>query len=254
MNLVKWLILAAVFCFSVSSSAAQNLLIYAGAGLIKPMEELKQNFEQKYKVRVNIHYGSSGELFGMIATGKYCDIFIPGAYKYTQDALKNGWIIQKSIKNLVLHIPVIVVPKGNPAHINTLSDLAKPGIKVALGDPKSPAIGKVSKKLLTNLGIYKEVLKNTKVLAPTVNQLLIYVALKQVDAAIIWQDLTAWAENKNKIQIIPISPQNNIIKTIPTAITIACKQKKLAALFNEYISSPEGLKIWEKWGFKPCSK
>jgi accessory colonization factor AcfC len=31
---------------------------------------------------------------------------------------------------LVYHVPVLAVPKGNPAHIKTLSDLARPGSSI----------------------------------------------------------------------------------------------------------------------------
>jgi molybdate transport system substrate-binding protein len=57
------------------------------------------------------------------------------------------------------------------------------------------------------------------------------------------------------IEVVQIPPEQNIIKTIPTAVTIYAKERgnfEVAKAFNDYITSEEGLKIWEKWGFKPC--
>ena len=69
---------------SVGLAEQKPLTIYAGAGLMKPMDELKVGFEQKYKIPVQLVYGGSGELFGMIAVRKAGDVFIPGAAKYVK--------------------------------------------------------------------------------------------------------------------------------------------------------------------------
>lgn len=248
----KFMVIIALLLVFSGNSYAADLIVFSGAGLIKPMEEMRKNFETRNKITVDVHYGSSGEIFGMIAAGQPCDILIPGAAKYTQDALKNGWVIEDTIHDLILHVPVIAVPRGNPANIKGFEDLARPDIKVAIGDPKAPAIGKVSKKMLERAGMWKQVQPNIKVYAPTVNQLLIYVALNQVDAALIWEDLTSWAEGKGKIEVVPIEAKYNMIKTIPTSVCTHAPNKKNAMAFNTYVTSRTGVEIWKKWGFKSC--
>ena len=249
----QFLILILFLIITAGQGLAAELTILSGAGLIKPMEELVQLFEKKEGVKTRVHYGSSGEIFAMVASKRPCDILIPGAEKYTQDALKNGWVIKDTIHKLVLHIPVIAVPKGNPAEIQGLFDLANPGVKVAIGDPKAPAIGRVTKKILTQNDLWEQVQPNIRIYAPTVNQLLIYVALKQVDAAIIWEDLTSWAEGRDKIEVVQISKKENQIMTIPTAVCTNAPNKEMALKFNNYIASKQGLAIWEKWGFSSCA-
>lgn len=252
MRFPLWLFIVSLFAFCVLVPAAQaaDLRVFSGAGLMKPMEELRKNFEQQHDVSIEVHYGSSGEIFGMLSMGQECDVFIPGAAKYTMDAVKNGWIDEDSIIKLVKHIPAILVPAGNPAGVNSLEDLAGPGVKVALGDPKSPAIGKVAKKMLQKQGLWEAVQPNIAVLAPTANQLLIYAALGQADATINWLDVSTWADDKGKIQIVRIDPEKNMIKDIPTALHVSAVDKPLAARLNEYIGSEEGLRIWEKHGFE----
>ena len=248
----KLVLFLIMFSFSVSCFAKEVLNVYSGAGLMKPMNELSKSFEEKYNRKISIHYGGSGELFGLIAAGQPCDVFIPGAEKYTFDALKNGWVVKSSIKKIVYHIPVIAVPKGNPAHIKSLSDLMRKGVKVAICDPKSAAIGKTAVKILKKNKIYGQLKdENIKVYAPTVNQLLIYVVLRQVDAAVIWQDLTKWANSRGKIEAISIPEKDNIVKTIPAAVMTASKNKNLSKQFVGYITSKKGMIVWKKWGFEP---
>ncbi|HOO37410.1 MAG TPA: molybdate ABC transporter substrate-binding protein [Deltaproteobacteria bacterium] len=248
---MKRIVMCLLVLFLAANCFAADLIIYSGAGLIKPMEEFKGNFETLNKISVDVHYGSSGEIFSQVAAGQPCDVLIPGAEKYTQDALKNGWVVEDTIKKLVLHVPVIAVPQGNPANITGLQDLTKEGVRVSIGDPKAPAIGRVAKKMLTKNGLWDTVTPNITVYAPTVNQLLIYVALKQVDAAIIWEDLVTWAEGKGKLEVVRIPKEQNIIMTIPTAVCTKAPNKDLALKFNEYVSSDEGMQIWKKWGFEP---
>jgi molybdate transport system substrate-binding protein len=253
MKRILWIFLVVASVLFCSAVTAADLKVYAGAGLIKPMEEMRTQFEAAHDCEVEVHYGSSGELFGLLSMGQPSDVFIPGAAKYTEDALKNGWIVKESIHNLVLHEPMIAVPQGNPAGIAGLEDLARAGVKVALGDPKGPAIGRVSKKLLTKNKLAARVDSNVTVFAPTVNQLLIYVALEQVDAAIIWGDLVTWAEGQGKVETVRIRPEKNIIMTIPTALTVQGRDNPLARAFNDLMGSPEGLAVWKKWGFEPCA-
>ena len=250
----KFMLIMGILLAFVGNVYAADLVVLSGAGLMKPMEEMRKNFEKKHNLTVDVHYGSSGEIFGMVAAGQACDVLIPGAEKYTQDALKNGWVIETSIHKLVLHVPVIAVPQGNPANIRGFEDLARPGVKVAIGDPKAPAIGRVAKKMLKKANLWEKVKPNIEVYAPTVNQLLIYVALKQVDAAVIWVDLTSWAEGKGKIEVVPIEKKYIIIKTIPTAVCTKSAHRDTAIKFNAYVSSGEGLKIWKAWGFQPCAE
>ena len=232
--------------------SGQTLRVCSGAGLMKPMNELIKAFENETGAKVDVHYGGSAEIFGVLETVCGCDVFIPGAYKYTEDAIYKGYILNDTVKNMTLHIPVIITPENNPKNIKSLKDLAKPGVKIVLGDSKACAIGKVAKKILIKNGIWKNVSKNVISFTPTANQLLIYVTTGQADAAIIWEDMATWAQSKGKIKLIEIPPNQNIIKVIPTAVTI-CAEKdghlKIAEVFNKFIASHPG--IWEKWGFKP---
>ncbi|KUH34767.1 molybdenum ABC transporter substrate-binding protein [Thermococcus celericrescens] len=230
----------------------QTITVCSGAGLMKPINELIGMFENETGVKVEVHYGGSSEIFGVLQTTCGCDVFIPGAWYYTEQAMKKGYILNGTVRNVTEHIPVIAVPKGNPKGIHSLEDLAKPGVRVVLGDPKAAAIGKVSKKILEKNGLWDEVKPNVVVFTPTVNQLLIYISTRQADAAIIWEDMVTWAQAKGKIEVVQIPREQNSIKTIPTAVT-TCAEKdghvEVARAFNEFVANHT--EIWEKWGFRP---
>lgn len=226
--------------------------VFCGAGLMKPMEEIRKEFGVRHKVKVVVHYGGSGELLGQLALEQTCDVFVPGAKKYIGDAAGNGWIADGTVRDIARHIPVIAVARGNPKEINTLDDMTKPGVTVALGDPDACAIGLLAHEIFEKNALDERIRRNIKVRAPTVNQLLLYVALGQTDAAIIWEDMALWAQGAGKLAIVPIPDERNIIKTISTAVTTRSKNRGLAEKFNEFVVSDEVRRIWTRWGFDPC--
>lgn len=228
-------------------SESGTVTVLAGAGFSKVGNDLVTEFNKKYpNIKVNIKYGGSGELFSTLETQKSGDIFLPASYKYMKEAKENGYIQNDTEQNLTKNVPVIIVQKGNPKNITGLKDLERSDVKVGLGDPDGPAIGKTSQSIIekNNLTI------NPTVKTTTVNQLLTYVVSGQIDAAIVWEDMTVWQEGKNKIEVVEIPKNENNISTIPVATTKFTKDNSSAQKFQEFITSDEGKKIWEKWGFK----
>ena len=239
-----------------ATSGGQNktITVLAGAGFVKVTNDLKTEFEKSHPgVTVNVRNGGSGELFGILETQKSADIFLPADYKYMQDAMNGGDIKNDTVKNITQNIPVIAVQKGNPKNITSLNDLAKPGIKVALGDPKGPAIGKTTEEILNKTGLNSTVQSNVVVKTTTVNQLLTYLVTGQADAVIIWQDMVTWPEGQDKIEVIQIPANQTKISTVPIAQTVYTQNKDLAKEFEDFATGPQGMAIWEKWGFKPLT-
>jgi molybdate transport system substrate-binding protein len=246
------LALIAAGCGS-GGEGARELTVCSGAGLIKPVEELRAAFERERGARVAVNYAGAGELMAQIAVDRRCDVFLPGADKYVEDADSKGWIAEGTIRDLVLHVPAIAVPRDNPARIRGPADLARPGVRIAVGDAAACAIGRVARAIFERGGVSDEALANVVVTAPTVNQLLIYVALREVDAAIVWQDMAAWSERQDKLSIVEIPREQNVIKTISTAVAAHSRRRELAREFNAFLASPTGRGVWERWGFEPCS-
>lgn len=152
-------------------------------------------------------------------------------------------------KDVVYHIPCIIVKDDNPKGITSLEDLSKPGVKVALGNKDRCAIGRVSKEILEREGLYDIIRENNlEVETATVNELLVYIPTGVVDAAIVWKETLV---DDDKIEVIEIDPAKNIIETIPASVTRCTENLDTAKEFLNFITSEEGLKIWREKGFKP---
>ncbi|BBL62331.1 MAG: molybdate ABC transporter substrate-binding protein [Methanobrevibacter arboriphilus] len=236
---------------SGGSNEEGSIDVLVGAGFSKVGADLISEFNKKYpNIKVNAKYGGSGELFATLETQKSGDVFLPADYKYMEDAMNNGYMENNTVKNITKNVPVIVVQKGNPKNITSLEDLAKPGVKVGVGEPDGPAIGKTTQKILEKNNLTDSVQSNVVVTTTTVNQLLTYIVTGQVDATIIWEDMTVWKEGDGKIEVIEIPADENIESTVPIGITSFVKDKPAADKFEEFVTSEEGKQIWKKWGFE----
>jgi molybdate transport system substrate-binding protein len=245
-------LLVAVALLGTERLPAVHLDLLCGAGLIKPMDELCRAFEAAHGMPVRVSYGGSGMLLGAFAAGQPCDVFMPGAARHVEDAARRGWIVADTRRDIVYHVPAVAVPADNPAGIAGLADLARPGVRVALGDPQACAVGGVAEKILQQNGLAEAVLPNVRVWTATVNELLVYLTVGQADAAVVWQDLLRWPEAAGKLKAIPIAPEQNVIRTIAAARATQAARPELADRFVQFLASDEGVAIWQKWGFDPC--
>ena len=225
----------------------ESLLVYCGAGMKKPMDELGPLFERKYGVKVTYNYAGSGHLLNQMELAQQGDVYQPGSTYYFDIAKEKGLIDYE--KRVAYHVPVIAVPKGNPANITCPDDLAKPGVKVALGDPKACAIGKLGYEILEKNGIKDAVDDNVVARGATVNALIVYVSRGDVDAAITWEETVLFAPDET--DIIEIPEEENIIKIIPIGTLTFSENKESARKFVDFITSDEGKAIYEKYGFTP---
>ncbi|MHC1630382.1 MAG: molybdate ABC transporter substrate-binding protein [Methanoculleaceae archaeon] len=226
-----------------TEETGESLLVYCGAGLREPMDEIASLYEERYGVQVNYNFGGSAQLLSQIGLYQNGDVYMPGATYYFDAAREKGFVSEERL--VAYHIPIIAVPKGNPAGITCLADLATPGVKVELGDPDACAIGKLSEKILEKNGIKEEVLANVQARAATVNELLVHVSMGVADAAIIWEDLY----NDEKMDAVAIPKEQNIVKVIPIGTITFSKNPDAALNFIEFVASDDGKAVFEKHGF-----
>ncbi|MBN1376669.1 MAG: molybdate ABC transporter substrate-binding protein [Dehalococcoidia bacterium] len=226
------------------SQEAQSIMVYSGAGMRKPMDEIGVVFQQKYGTQVTYNYAGSNALLSQMELTKEGDAYMPGETMYIEIAKEKGLTDYQQL--VCYHIPIITVPKGNPANITCLEDLAKPGIKLIFGDPEVAATGKTAKGILEKNGLYKAAWENVIATLPTMNEVMVQIALGQADASINWWDTVKAVED---IEVVEISKEQNSIEIIPIGVTTFSKHPETARKFVDFCASSEGKAIFEKCGF-----
>lgn len=249
------LVAAAVVFATVNRANAGSqpvLRVYLCSAAQKPWKEIIQAFTKETGVRVEAVYGSSGSLLAQLRLAGG-DIYAPAAPYYMEKAVKDGLVDASTVREAVLLYPVILVPSGNPAGIHSLEDLARPGVRVGLGEPSRVAVGRYAKQLLQQCGLWEKVRRNIVVYAKNVADLTNYVAMGAVDAAITWDVNHWWYPGKTEAIPIPEKCWESLGPSyIPIAVASSSKHPDLAKRFIEYVTrSPTARRIWLRYHYHP---
>lgn len=136
----------------------------------KPMDEIGRVFLEQHGVEVRYNYAGSNTLLNQMELTREGDVYMPGATMYIEIARDKRLVNYSRL--VCYHIPVIIVPGGNPAGITCLQDLGKPGIRLIWSDPEAAAIGRTGKEILEKNGIYDLVWPNVMATLPTMNEVM----------------------------------------------------------------------------------
>lgn len=85
-------------------------MIYCGAGMAAPFQEIADAFKDATGCQVNATYANAGQIQSQITTTEEGDMFVAGS----GDELKPVESYVEDKKDLVKHIPVLAVQSGNP--------------------------------------------------------------------------------------------------------------------------------------------
>jgi molybdate transport system substrate-binding protein len=214
------------------------------------MEEAAKAFEKKTGIKVYLNFSGSGTMLSQLKIAREGDLYIPGSPDYMVKAEREGVVYPVSVKILSYLVPAILVQHGNPRNIQSLSDLARPGIKVGIGDPKSVCVGLYAYEVLEYNGLVDDVLKAGTIVthAASCSQTAGLIVLKKVDAIMGWRVFAKW--NPDTTDVVFLKPeQNHRLGYIPGAISTFTKDRESARKFLDFLTSPEGQKIFAKWGY-----
>jgi molybdate transport system substrate-binding protein len=231
---------------SIDDLLAKNpdaLLIYAGAGLKKPVQEIGSTFTNETGIPVVYNFQGSGALLSQMDITHKGDVLIAGgsdAYKTAED---KGLVGQPQY--IAYHVPIVAVQKGNPKNITSVEDFAKPGLKIGLGDIKATAIGTTGDKLFKDLGIADAVEKNVVVRTSTINELVSAMNAGSIDASLLTLDQIS----DKTMDTIPVKNVNDYVLVVAEGPTTFSKQSDKAQKFVDYVASDAGKDTFKKYKF-----
>ena len=228
-------------------SKEKELLLYCGAGIRPPVDELVEAFRHKYGIKVVPDYAGSEVLLSKIKLLRRGDLYMPGDKHYVELAAREDMILSQ--RTVCYWVPTILVQKGNPKKIRELKDLLKPGIKLGLGNPAVCAIGRTSKQILAKNNIsWKDVEKNLAYQSLTVNELGMQIQAKALDAVIVWDAMARYYSEYG--DPVPVAAEKNVISTIDIGVLKFSRHKELAEKFVDFVTTEPGQKLVSKYGYR----
>jgi molybdate transport system substrate-binding protein len=236
-----------------ATPAQRTLTVFAAASLTGSFKEIGKAFEAANPgVTVTFNFAGSQVLSTQIIQGAAADVFA-SANHTEMDKLVTVTLVAPGYKDFATNVLQVILPANNPAKIQTLQDLAKPGLKLVLEDKSVPA-GTYSLTILDNLSkdatygadFKTKVLANVVSYETDVKQVVAKVQLGEADAGIVYVTDAIAAPT---LQTIVIPANFNVVAKYPIAALIKAPQPELAAAFVAYVLSADGQATMKKWGF-----
>ncbi len=236
-----------------------TLKIFAAASLTEALSQIGKNFEDQHTgVSLAFNFAGSQQLAQQIDQGAPADVFASADLEKMQSAVQSGRVNEQQVRVFAHNRLVAIVPSSDPADIQILQDLAKPGLKIILAAKEVPAgqyaltfLDKASQDPAFGAGYKAQVLKNVVSYEENVRAVLSKVALGEADAGIVYSTDASGA-NQEGIHSISIPDALNVVADYAIAPLSDSQQFSLASALVDYILSPAGQKILDQYGFLPA--
>jgi molybdate transport system substrate-binding protein len=223
------------------------LFVLSGAGLKCVLDPLAEAFTKETGVEVEYSYLCSAMLLTNLQLTRQGDVFVPGSKHYFNIAREKKLVDEDHMVIGGYMVPCIMVQKGNPKNIRGLDDLLKPGMRLGVGDFEALAVGRLTKVMLEREGIFDPFMANVEVIGGSATKMCLPVCMNSIDAVINWAGTAQTFDHCT--DIVLIEPEKVLYSTFPVALTKYAKSSDKAMKYFNFVQSPRGKAIFEKYGF-----
>lgn len=224
------------------ASVTGTVTVFAAASLTDAFTQIGRDFEASNPgTQVVFSFAGSSALATQINQGAPADVFASAAPANMQavvDAGNAAGTPAVFVRNQL----VIAVPKGNPNGVAGLSDLTKPGMKVALCAEQVPC-GAAARKALDAAGVGL----TPVTLERDVRAALAKVRLGEVDAALVYRtDVRAAAADVDGVEF---PESSGALNEYPIVVLREAPNPAAAQAFVAHVRSDAGTAVLTEAGF-----
>jgi len=226
-------------------SKQNNLHVFSAGAVATPIEKCAEEFKAKFGTEFKFTVGKAENLIEEIAETKEGDLLSCGSEFILDHAQLKGLVLKETRRSLGSRTSAILVQKGNPKKIKSISDLAKEGIQV--GVSVSGCLTGVWDDLATKAGFAEQIRENTVAYADGCGELMSFINKKKVDAILGWDAFKNL--NMQTMDIIELPKDLQVHRSTAIGVIVFSKNKELAKKFIDFLVSQKGKKIYEEYGW-----
>ncbi len=213
--------------------ARSQLTVYAAASLTDVFPKI-DSFDR-------YSFGGSNGLAAQIQQGAPADVFASANTALPNQLYAKGLCSKPVV--FTRNTRVVVVPRSNPAGIDSVYDLTKRGLKVVVASPGVP-VGSYTLQVLKNMNLSDAVQRNVVSEETDVREVLSKVALGEADAGLVYSTdarsvpgrvrtikVPAWAQPKVQygVCVVTASTHKSDAQAFVKRLLGTTAQKKLIA-------------------------
>jgi len=244
-------LLSSPLAFS-STFKGEQLQVWSCGGLAEAIIPANKLYEQMTGCSIAYSGAFAAALGKSLLGNAKTGVFAPRVLDLARKLKAEGKMLH--FKPLCFTKYVLITPRGNPAGIKGIQDLAKPGIRVILSPDASPPGGAAAMLILQNAGVLEEAKENAVVLGDCVQRILPDVISGKGDVSVVELRLTRLPQFAGKVDIIDIPEKFIPPKPVPFTIGVMkwAKNRGLAEDYLDFILSEKGQSFFESAGFVPA--
>ena len=230
------LIALALLVGMVGAARAAEPTVYAAASLTESFPKIDSS--------ARYSFGGSNTLALQIRQGAPADVFASAAPNFTQELFAAGLVERPEF--LAFNRLALIVPRSNPADIDSVYDLNRDGIKLVVAGARVP-VGSYTRTVLRNLGL-TSALKNVVSNEQDVKDVVGKVVLGQADAGLVYVTDARVASSQLTTIRIPVFAQPKVRYEI--AVVAASANTAEARAFVARATGTAGRKVLAGYGFR----
>ncbi len=225
-----------------SSAHAASLIVGAAADLTRVAPELAKAYQQATGQEVRFSLGASGILAQQLEHGAPYDVFLSADEVYVNEGIKKGYLIFQTNRTYAFGALAIWSRSGE---YRTLKDLVAPSLlHLAIANPSHAPYGAAALEALKAAGVWASV-QSRVVYGENIRQTLQYAESGNADAAIV-----SWSLVFDRGGVpVPANLYSPIRQT--GAVATITRQQNEAKRFLQFLSSPAGQAVLQRYGFQP---
>lgn len=226
--------------------AATEINVGAASNLSDAFKELGEQFKARTGIRVVYSFGATADLAKQIEQGAPFDLFAAADVEHVEALNRQGLVVPGTLMLYARGQLVLWTPAGSRLKLDRIEDVARAEVeRISIAKPDVAPYGRATVEALRALNLWKDV-EPKVVYGQNVTQAKQYAATGNADVAFIPRSLVKEGEGQS------IAIDERLHQPINQALAVMKSSgKQTAALqFAQYILSPEGQSLLERYGYK----
>jgi len=238
------------------------LSVFVPCGVAGPYVDIKRMFEERYKdIKLSEKIENVLVLAKRLSAGETPDVYISVGEREVSEIAKKRGIKGGDIVKVARSRLSLIVPKGNPKGLKSLSDIASKHVSTIALARENTSIGYCSKQVLERLGLWGKV-KGKIVYAKFPAELKGWIQQHRVDAAIVYHPCLyeaheigqrpKFAEGVSLVCVIPSELHDEI--PVVAFVMPNSRNAAYAKKFVSFMLTDAAQKAFEEWKFEPIKR
>lgn len=246
----------------MDTTSEKTLRVFSARACAAPLEEVARLYEQAAGVSVRVdvcsRHCASAVAEEADAQGKHADFLdeisemgihdmaIGGAEYLLDDGEVSGLILKGERRTIARRVSALVVPSSNPARINGLADICRPGVRIGIS--VIDCLKGVWEDVCCKAGVIEAVRRNIVFRANGCVAIVEAAAQGKVDVAFGWSTFGDLADGR--VRIVDVPRDVAVCRGTCIGMLKFTRKQEAARAFMDFLVTEKSRAIYRKFGWE----